>query len=61
MVVLNKDGFGLGSMPALTGDAVSRLVDSGFLTEKSRPVGTMLICEILFSVESNTRLGVTLS
>lgn len=43
MVVLNKDGFGLGSMRMLMGDSALRLVDLGFLTEKSRPMGTTLM------------------
>ena len=61
MVVLNKEGFGLGSMCMLMGGAASRLVDLGFLTEKSRPMGTMLTCELLSSVKSNMCLGVILS
>lgn len=61
VVVLNKDGFGLGSMCMLMGGAASRLVDLDLLTEKSRPVGTVLMCELVFSVKSNAHLGVTLS
>lgn len=61
MVVLNKGGFGLGSMRMLMGGAAAELVDLGFLTGKSRPMGTMLMCELLFSVKSNMCLGVTLS
>lgn len=63
MVVLNKDGFGfgLGSMGMLMGGAAPGLVDLDLLTEKSRPVGTVLMCELVFSVKSNVRLSVTLS
>lgn len=61
VVALNKGGFGLGSMCMLMGDAASRLVDLGFLTEKSRPMGTMLMCELLCGVKSSMYLGVTLS
>lgn len=53
MVGLKKDGFGLGSMCMLMGGAVSGLVRLCFLTEKSRPMGTVLMCELLLSVKSN--------
>lgn len=61
MVVLNKDGFGLGSMRMLMGGAAAGLVYLGFLTEKRRPLGTMLMGELLFSVKSDMCLGVTVS
>lgn len=35
VVVLSKEGFGLGFMCMLMGGAASRLVDLGFLTRKA--------------------------
>lgn len=61
MLVLNKEGFGHGSVCIPMGDAASELGDLGFLTEKSRPVGTVLMCEMLLSVKLNMCLGVTLN
>jgi len=52
VVVLSVDGFGLGSMRRLMGDAASGLVGLDYLTEEGRLRGTMLVCETLFGVKS---------